>query len=82
MDPISITHRNKTKSSLLAENYLNSAEVMELFGYTSTAAFYAFCRNHNVPLCQLNQRKIIFPESRLSAWIAKRSSGQNAGVQL
>jgi predicted DNA-binding transcriptional regulator AlpA len=54
----------------------DTAWAMKILGYSPhrKCAFWDFVHRNNVPLIRLGLRKIVFSESAILEWLAKRSS--------
>lgn len=61
-----------------AERYLTPDEVMERLAYKSRSAFWIAVRANRLPYVRITARKILFPESQLSAWLQHRTAGRIA----
>lgn len=63
----------KAPSKPLAERkYLTGDKVMEILGYSDAASFYQMVRAQLVPHIKVNERRYLFEESELTAWLEQR----------
>lgn len=54
---------------------LKASEVQHLLGYTNKGAFFAAVRAAGVPFIKFNQRRILFEEAAVQAWLDSRTVG-------
>ena len=55
--------------------FLTAKQVMPLFGYSDVGSFWSACRAAGVPFIKFNQRKILFEEKAVQAWLDSRRVG-------
>jgi hypothetical protein len=56
--------------------FLTSTEVMRLLGYKNRGGFWSAVQRLAIPHIRINQRKILFPERALMAWLERRAVGR------
>ncbi len=61
--------------TLAAGQFLKTAEVMKLFGFTNRTTFWQFVKRAGVPYVALGQRTMRFEASALRSYINARSVG-------
>lgn len=57
------------------EKYLDAATVMTVLKYTDRSAFWKAVRDAGIPFIRINQRRCLFEESSLRAWLDSRRVG-------
>lgn len=58
--------------------FLRSDKVMQLLGYSDRSAFWQSVKRSGIPFVRINQRRCIFEESQIRAWLDRRTVGSRS----
>jgi len=71
--------KNKVSQSaptpLNGARFMSSGEVMKMLNYSDRSAFWAACHAASIPFIRINQRRCVFEESAVRAWLNSRTVG-------
>lgn len=74
--------KNKVSQSAPAPldgaRFMSPASVMKMLNYSDRSAFWAACHAASIPFIRINQRRCVFEESAVRAWLDSRTVGMRS----
>ena len=63
------------QEKLRAKRFLHPDEVRKILGYANRASFWTAVKRGGIPYIRVNQRRFLFDEEEVSAWLDRHRVG-------